>query len=521
MKQPQEMVKSRKHKAPPPWAAIIRVAMVVIMVLFQVGLCALFIRILQEYAVAVYMLLEVLSGVIIVALISAQEDASTRYAWVLVVLMLGVFGLVLYLLWGRGTGRNALGKRLMAMVPRRAERAPLDPATLDQLVQQHPQAQRMARYLSNQGFAVYKETKTSFYALGEHAFDAILADMEQAKAFIHIEFFIVFNGEVFERFFDVMARKAAEGVQVRLMYDDMGSLPTTDLSFLERLKSAGIQVRVFNPVHTYTHQLYLNYRDHRKIVIIDGLVAYTGGINIGDEYANLYPKHGHWKDTAVRLEGPAARGLTAFFAQMWEALSKGDSPLTVPVPPPQADAPGFVQPYEDGPHNNPNNPAESIYRQVIGAAQRTLYATTPYLIIDDILLDSLCTAAQSGVDVRLILPHIPDHWYVHLVSQSFYGELIRAGVRVYEYTPGFIHAKMMACDQTIATVGTINMDYRSFNLHYECGVLFTGGQMPETVHRDIEATLAACEEIQLDAWEHRKWYIKALQPIFRLFAPLM
>lgn len=508
-------------------SALVRIIFVVLMVAFQLVTCWLVVRFLQNYAITVYALLELLSAVVTVVLISGHKDPSYRYAWIVVVLILGVFGLVLYLFWGWGGSHNALSRRIKAgtehPILEQPEALACAQGALQALEQQEPQSARIARYLTGMGFPLYQGTDAQYYPLGEQAFDAILADIERAQIFIFLEFFIVFEGALWERIFSALMRKVQQGVKVRLMYDDFGSLPTTTRAFLKRVRDAGIEVQVFNPVQHYIHQLYLNYRDHRKIVSIDGQVAYTGGVNIGDEYANLYDKHGHWKDTAVRLEGPGAHSLTEFFVRMWAAVT--DQPIDIrwPFPAPRTGegAQGIVIPYEDGPHNNPQNPAEAVYRDMIYAARQSVRITTPYLVIDDLMLEAMCQAARSGVDVRIVLPSRPDHWYVHLTSQSFYGELMSAGVRVYEYTPGFMHAKMVAVDGAQAVVGSINMDYRSFNLQYESAVFFCGGALPATVYADMDAAIAASHEVAHDEWKQRKWYVKTIQPVLRLFGPLM
>ncbi len=506
-------------------AAALRMAFVAVMVGSQLLLCFVIIRIVRSHAVAVYALLEFASAALAIVLMSGQKSSAYRYAWVVVVLLLGVFGLLLYWLWGRGSGGNALGRRLQAANATCDLLDAVDPAALEEaqqaLRQEAPACATISQYLTRHGFPLYQHTDLRYFPLGEQAFDAMLADMETATIGIDLEFFIVFEGKLWERFFDVMSRKAAQGLRVRMMYDDMGSMPTTTAAFLSRVKDAGIALQIFNRVEHYTRQLYLNYRDHRKIVVIDGRIAYTGGINIGDEYANLYPKLGHWKDTAVRLEGPGARSLATFFTRMWAATTNAPVPYDWPEPLPYAGAQGFVQPYDDGPYSNPENPAEALYIKMLYAAQDTVYITSPYLIIDDLLLEALCQAARSGVDVRLVLPGTPDHWYVQWIAQCFYGDLLRAGVRLYEYTPGFIHAKMMVTDKRHAIVGSINLDYRSFNLQYEVAVWCCGGTVPDQVHTDIQQVIAASAPITLETWQQRKWYRKLLQPILKLFAPLM
>jgi len=504
-------------------APALRVAFAVVMALLQIATCWALVQFLENYAAAVYAVLELAAGITTLVLLGSTRDATYRYAWVATVFVLGLFGLLLYLLWGRGSGRNALGRRLADVFdsPLADTARPENAETFSALEREEPSGQRVARYLGSQGFPIYRHTGVRYLPLGELAFDAIVEDIENAERFIYLEFFIVNDGQVWDRIFNALCRKATEGLDVRLLYDDMGSVATTSAAFLRKLRQAGIRVQVFNPVHRYIHQLYLNYRDHRKIVAIDGHIAYTGGINLGDEYANLYPKYGHWKDTAIRLSGPGARSFTECFLRMWQAVASSSEETLPPPPPPNHNATGFVMPYVDGPHNNPQNPAKSVYLEMISGACHTLYLTTPYLVIDEFMRSALCQAAQSGVDLRIVLPAVPDHWYIHLTGQSVYGELLRAGARVYEYTPGFIHAKMMVADRNQAVVGSVNMDYRSFHLQYESAVWCCGGDAPGLVHSDIESVIAASREVKLEEWLARPWRVKVGQSVLRIFAPIM
>ncbi|MCL2545257.1 MAG: cardiolipin synthase [Clostridia bacterium] len=504
-------------------APALRIAFVAAVVLLQIVTCWALVRFLESSAAVIYAGLELAARVATLVLLSSTRDITYRYAWVATVFVLGLFGMLLYLLWGRGSGRNALGKRLaeMADLPLADVARPENAQTLSALEREEPNGLRVARYLSGHGFPIYRCTGARYFPLGELAFDAMVDDIERAERFIYLEFFIVFEGQVWNRIFDALCRKVEEGLDVRLLYDDMGSIATTSAAFLRKLRQAGIRVQVFNPVHRYVHQLYLNYRDHRKIVAIDGRIAYTGGINLGDEYANLYPKHGHWKDTAVRLSGPGARSFTECFLRMWQAVTCSEEDFELPPVAPRRDAPGFVVPFVDDPHNNPQNTAKSVYLEMIGGARETLYLTTPYLVIDEFMLAALCQAARSGVDLRVVLPSSPDHWYIHLTGQSVYGELLRAGVRVYEYTPGFMHAKMMVADRRQAVVGSVNMDYRSFHMQYESAVWCCQGEVPEAVHLDIESVIAASREVKLEEWLLRPWYIKTTQSLLRIIAPMM
>ena len=276
---------------------------------------------------------------------------------------------------------------------------------------------------------------------------------------------------------------------------------------------------VFNPVHQYVNRLYFNYRDHRKILCIDGDFAYTGGINIADEYANLIRRFGHWKDSGVLLEGEGAWGLTRLFLHMWECLGgdfRSEYDYYRPHGPVQGE--GWCQPFCDGPLNNPINPAEELYLQAISTAREFLYITTPYLAIETSMVQSLCRAADSGVDVRLLLPGVPDHKYTYLAAGAYFDELLSHGVRIFEYTPGFLHSKLLVADGEMAVTGTVNMDYRSFQLHYECGVLLYGMSAVEHILRDIKATLEQCREIELPRWRRRSIFRRLAESVLRILS---
>jgi cardiolipin synthase len=327
---------------------------------------------------------------------------------------------------------------------------------------------------------------------------------------------------LWDRFEEILIRKAEQGVEIKLLFDDLGSIAAAPKNIIKKLGIYGIQVKLFNPVHKYISRLYMNYRNHQKITVIDGNIGYTGGTNLADEYANLYPKLGHWKDTAVRLEGDAVWSLTVTFIKMWEFES--DVTLNYESYRPIIQSygeQGFYQPFTDGPINNLDNVAETIYRKIINNATEYVYIMTPYLIIDNTMKDALCTAAVSGTDVRIILPKIWDNRYVHMVTQSNYGDLLRAGVKIYEYSPGYIHAKTIISDDDHAVTGTINMDYRSFYLHYENGVWICGAPVLECIKKDMVDTFDICEEILFDDWIRRPLHIKILQAVLRFYAVLL
>jgi cardiolipin synthase len=288
------------------------------------------------------------------------------------------------------------------------------------------------------------------------------------------------------------------------------------------MKGEGFEVRVFNPIHKYTDKLYMNYRTHQKIVVIDGNIGFTGGMNLADEYVNLVPRFGVWKDNAIKLIGDGVWGLTVTFLQMWEAAIES-APVDYEHYKPTKNFPKsdvFCQVISDGPANNPRNPVEDFYKQMIYYAKKVLYITTPYLIIEDDMRDALTTAAIGGVDVRIITPYIPDKKNVKILTNYHYGSLLEAGVRIFEYKPGFIHAKTMLNEDS-AVVGTVNMDYRSFHLQYECGVWMCNKEVVETIKKDLLKTMEECHEVTLEEWKKRPLFIKIYEKVLNLFSTLM
>ena len=305
-----------------------------------------------------------------------------------------------------------------------------------------------------------------------------------------------------------------------IIVDDFGTLARLSDEMLKKMEAAGIQVETFNPVHRYISRIYFNYRDHRKITVIDGEVAYVGGINIGDEYANIVERFGHWKDSAVRLEGDGAWGFAVQFIQMWKMLGR-----TLPNEDDfyrsrrQAqEGTGFCQPFTDGPLNNPDNPAEEVYLQLIASANRMLYLTTPYYAVEESMQKALCIAADAGVDVRLMVPAIPDHKLTYMVAETYWGELLRHGVKIYQYTPGFLHSKCVMADREVALVGSINMDYRSFQLHYECAALMYHMPAVEELLEDMDHVMGVSHLYTLEEWSRRPWYRRTIGSVLRLAA---
>ena len=430
--------------------------------------------------------------------------------------VLPLLGGALYLSFGNKRPAKQLRSKLQAV----------DEAHRADLVQQPDQVAGldasglgMSRYLARYGrYPAWKNTAAQYFACGEAMYPQLLQDLERAEHTIFVEYFIVHTGKMWDGVEAILRRKAAQGVDVRLIYDDFGSLLGLPTDFVVRMERAHIRCIPFNPVVPVL-SLVMNHRDHRKIVVIDGRIAYTGGVNLADEYINAEQRFGYWKDSGVCLEGDGAWGLTASFIRMCVNLGgvmHNEHDYYRPHTPVKSE--GFCQPFTDGPQNNPDNPAEDVFLQMISGARRFLYITTPYFIPDESLMRALCIAGDGGVDVRLMLPGKPDHWYADCVAESYFGELIKHGVKVYRYTPGFLHGKSIMVDREAAFVGSANMDYRSFELDYECGVMVYSAPMIESLLEDMDMIVDHSRLVTKEEWAKRSVLRRVFEPLLRLFA---
>ena len=463
-----------------------------------------------------------LAGFAIVAyLILKDENQSYKLTWIIVVAFLPLFGGAMYLLFGNKRPSRRMRKRLEAVDA--AHRHLMEEQSPGILSQIDGRLAGTSAYLLRRGpFPAYPNTKVDYFAVGEQMFARLLPDLESAKSYIFMEYFILADGSVWEEIAQILCRKAREGVDVRIIYDDMGSVSVLPRSLHTQMVRAGVRVMAFNPFLPLV-SLVMNHRDHRKITVIDGRVAYTGGINIADEYANRYDRFGHWKDTGLRLEGGAVRSFTVMFLNMWNAYRKTDAEYTPYfLPESQMTAEkgdGIVQPYCDSPLDE-ENLAENVYLDILAQAQRYVYIFTPYLIIDSEMQAALTLAAKRGVDVRIVTPGVPDKKMVFRLTRSYYAPLMRAGVRIYEYAPGFLHAKSFVCDDSIAAVGTVNMDYRSLFLHFECGVLLMEHSVIADIKQDALRTMAVSREIrQKDSKKYSRSSLIDL--LLRLLSPML
>lgn len=466
------------------------------------------------------MLMEIVSFV--VSLYVAFQPGKTVYkvSWIILILAFPLFGGMLYLLLYLQTMNE---RRYAAKLPHLdcAELARLPGDAKAAFGDAAPQHVHQVQYLQEHaGYPVYTDTQTHYMSPGEAALPVILEELEKAERYIFLEFFIVQEGIMWNSILEVLKRKVKEGVKVRMIYDDIGCFLLLPKNYPKALREYGIECVAFNPFRPLL-TVTQNNRDHRKIIVIDGKTAFTGGINLADEYINAIEKYGYWKDACVRLQGKAAWCFTVMFLDMWRLCSgKGeDIRAFYPSDFTGAAPDGFVQPYGDTPVDT-EFVGEHVYLQMIHSAREYLYINTPYLVIDETMMTALSMAAKSGVDVRIVTPHHWDKKFVHMTTRSYYGELLDTGVKIYEYTPGFMHAKVMISDDSTAVIGTVNLDYRSLYLHYECGVWLYGSRAVLEAKQDFLKTLEDCTQIKaVDG--PTKLFTKIKLVVLRLLAPLM
>ncbi len=503
---------------------VFKMMLVVTLVILQIILSIKVYSALKQYVIYWRSGAVLLSAFVVLYIVNKQDNPAYKLAWVVVVLSAPLIGGALYVILAGNRTRVKFIEEALENHTETFEHLPDDTENLEEIKKLSKSANVQSTYISRTaGYPVYKNTSVKYFSLGEENYACLMEELKKAKHFIFMEYFIIKQGEMWESILEVLAQKAADGVDVRLIYDDFGCAMWIPSRFIYDMKALGIKVAPFNPV-TPLISLRQNNRDHRKITIIDGHTGFTGGINIADEYINKINRFGHWKDTGIMLKGDAVWNLTVMFLQTWRMLTKEDDDYSMYEPTKYKRTPvysdGYVQPYGDTPVDD-EIVGENIYLNMINKAKHYVYITTPYLIIDNEMFTALTLAAKGGVDVRIITPGIPDKKTVYMVTQSYYYHLIKAGVKIYQYTPGFIHAKTFVMDDQMATVGTINMDFRSLYLHFECGVwMFNSGAIFE-IKDDYIKTLEKCDEVTLEELEKTGFAKRCFQSILRLISPLM
>ena len=438
-----------------------------------------------------------MSAFMVVYILNSEMDNSAKITWMVTIAILPVVGVPLFFYVKSNIGHNALKKRVTHLTEEARGLQPQPLAAAQELAEADPGAASLARYLHGKGggFSVYRNTEVTYFPGGEAKFEELLRQLEKAEKYIFLEYFIIDEGLMWGKILEVLARKAAEGVDVRVMYDGTCEFTTLPRDYPKRLERLGIACKVFSPLMPFVSTHY-NYRDHRKVLVIDGKVGFTGGVNLADEYINHVEKFGRWKDAAVMLEGEAVRSLTAIFLQMWDIAREPEfeAYLKQPIPAP-AGAKGFAAPYGDCPLDG-ERVGELVYIDLLNRARKYIHIMTPYLILDGELETALKFAAERGVDVHLILPGKPDKRIPYALAKTHYEALIRSGVKISEWVPGFVHAKVFVADDREAVVGTINLDYRSLYHHFEDAVWMVDAPCIPAIEDDFQRTLTQCRTVE-------------------------
>ena len=500
-----------------------RTGFILLLILIQLGLFIVTTNLLQSYALFINGTLRVVGVVVLIYIINAEGNPAFKMTWMLCVMAFPAVGTLFYIYVKTQVGVRWMGKRLATLKIETDPYMMQDMDVVDALRASKPANANLAYYLAHHmGFPTYRNTEVTYFPLGEDKFEALVPELKKARKYIFMEYFIVEGGEMWDEVRHILEEKVAEGVEVRFMYDGMCSISKLPSDYPWYLRRRGIRCKVFNPINPIVSTIQ-NNRDHRKICVIDGKVGFTGGVNLADEYINRRERFGHWKDTAIMLEGDAVQSLTIMFLQMWnidEKKSDAYEKYLYPSRKPFDPKDGYVLPYGDTPYDN-ETVGEEVYFHILNHAKEYVHIMTPYLILDNEMIKTLARVAKSGMEVIIIMPHIPDKPYAFAVAKTYYKELIEAGVRIYEYTPGFVHAKIFVSDDDTATVGTINLDYRSLYLHFEDGVFIYNNPVVADIERDFQETLKKCHFVTMKEVQERSVKEKIEGQVLRLFAPLM
>ena len=530
--QPNAVPKKRSKKKRLFKILTSRLFIIGVLILLQLALLLFVLIKLGTMRYWVSVAFQILSFLMVLCILPREDNPSYKISWIILIMTVPLLGGIFYLMFGMKHNGKRMARQIESYTDSLLHKTHGTDAVsseekqknakkiIERLAQHHPALARQANYIyRSSGFELYQNTETEYFPIGEKFYARLLEELRKAKKFIFMEYFIVQHGVMWDSILKILEQKQKQGVEIYLLYDDMGCVMTLPALYSDYLKEKEFRVGVFNPFRPRLSAA-ANYRDHRKICVIDGNVGFTGGINLADEYINAKEKHGHWKDTAVLLRGDAVQSLTEMFLELWQFTCRETLELNDFLPTVRHSCAGFVQPYGDSPLDS-FNVAENVYMQILNHAQNYVYITTPYLILDNEMITALCLAAQSGVDVRIMTPHVPDKWYVHMVTRSYYPQLLRAGVRIFEYTPGFIHSKMFVSDDDTAVVGTTNVDFRSFYLHFECGAAFYLSPIVSQVKEDFLRTQNICEEITEEKEQSVRAPVRILRTLLRAFAPLM
>jgi len=500
-----------------------RVSLVIMAILVQMAIFVVMIWNFSSYFVIFDSAFTLISVLVVIYILNLRSDPTYKIAWIIPIMLLPVFGGLFYLMVGETGVSRRMKVNMHEITDKMKECLEQDPETFHMLEEENNLAYNQAKYIENYSLCpVYNNSATEFYPSGELFHEHLLEALKKAEKYIFMEFFIIEEGVMWNSVLDILVEKAKKGIDVRVIYDDVGCVFKLPLDYDEKLEAMGIKCCVFNPFVPVL-SFRLNNRDHRKIAVIDGNAAFTGGVNIADEYINKHQKFGHWRDSAIQVKGDAVWSLTVMFLSMWCFLKKTQENYSK-FKPSELDktieCDGYVQPFDDSPLDN-EHVSETVYLNLINQAKKYIYIETPYLIEDNKMMVALSIAAKRGVDVRILTPHIPDKWYAFAVTQSNYEELLESGVSIYEYTPGFNHGKTFVVDDCYAVVGTINLDYRSLYLHFECGVWMYNTKSVAEVKQSSLNAFEVSEKVLLKNVKDISRLRRVGRTILKILSPLM
>lgn len=517
---------SKRRKKPKKLINIIfsQKTTIILMLLLQFVQIFVMFTILNENYNYLSILFSTLGIGVAIYIVNTDRNPAYKLAWIVPLLIFPVFTSILYLILANQPYKRKVSNAYVKKNLDTRCYLPEDTDLTEKIKTEDPELYRLVRYLDDSaGFPAYGCEDVTYFPLGEDKFASMVTEMRKAEKFIFMEYFIVDDGEMWGEILDILVEKASAGVEVRLIVDGMGSQFTMPAKDKKAIEKAGGRVIIFNKFRPMISTIQ-NNRDHRKILVIDGNVGFTGGVNIADEYINRLIRFGHWKDTAIMIRGQAVWNLTMMVLQMWEVITHESTDYEKYRPSlsyENTSSQGIIVPYSDTPLDS-EKIGRMVYMSMINTSKKYLYISTPYFIPDNEILTSLELAAKSGVDVRIITPHIPDKWYIQCITRSYYIELLNMGVKVYEYVPGFIHAKNCLSDDKRAVVGTINFDYRSLYLHFEDAAFMQDTACIPDIKEDFDDLFKnKCHRITYDDVRRLSFASRFMSVILRIFAPLL
>lgn len=496
-----------------------RIGIVAISILVQIVWLLLIVANFSNF-IPLNVILTILSILIVLTIIKNERHLDNKLPWIILIILVPFFGGLLYVFVGANLYSTPMLKKINGNREKVKAYLVQDPKIMEDIQNKDLNIYGQVQYISNYvGYPIYNNTDIRYFPLGEDVYPVMIEELKKAKKFIFLEYFIIGEGEMWQTILEILEQKVKEGVDVRVIYDDVGSISSLPNKYNKFLESKGIKCVVFNKLKPII-AVIMNNRDHRKIMVIDGNVSFSGGINIADEYINKKKRYGHWKDNGIMIKGEATWNFTVMFLKIWNAYREEDKNFEKFRPTVKdVKGDGYILPYGENPLDD-EIVGENVYLNIINQAKKYVYIFTPYLIIDSEMISAITLASKRGVDVRIVTPGIPDKKIVFTLTRSYYKMLKKEGVKIYEYTPGFLHSKVFVCDDNIATVGTLNLDYRSLYLHFECGIYIYESKVIEEIKKDALDTMEKSHLVSDK--ECNAGFIKSIfQAVLKLVAPLM